>query len=99
MIREYEQTWNKLATVRALSRWRKTDLGRKRNWRAVVANRRQERVLWLRDYLTELAICLIYSVQEWWPPILDWRARSRRGRGALAHTIGGHNRGNLTGDH
>jgi hypothetical protein len=74
-------------------------LGRKRSWRAVGANRRQEQVLWLRDYLTELAVCLIYSVQEWWPPILDWRARGRRGRGALAHTIGGHNRGNLTGDH
>jgi hypothetical protein len=89
MIKEYEQIWNKLATSRALSRWRKTDLGRKGNWRAVVANRRQERVLWLHDYLTELAVCLIYSVQERWPPILDWRASGRRGRGALAHTIGG----------
>jgi hypothetical protein len=29
--REHEQTWNKLATTRVLSRWRKTDLGRKRN--------------------------------------------------------------------
>jgi hypothetical protein len=60
--------------------------------------RRQERVLWLRDYLTELAVCLIYSVQERWPPILDWRAGGRKGRGALAHMFGGHNRGNLTGD-
>jgi hypothetical protein len=25
--REHEQTWNKLATTRVLSRWRKTDLG------------------------------------------------------------------------
>ena len=62
--RENEQTWNKLATARALSRWRKTYLGRKRNWRAVVANRRQERLLWLRDYLTELMVYLIYNVQE-----------------------------------
>jgi hypothetical protein len=29
MIREYEQTWNKLATTRALSRWRETDFGEK----------------------------------------------------------------------
>jgi hypothetical protein len=65
----------------------------------MVANRRQERLLWLRDYLTELVVYLIYSVQERWPLILDWRAGGRRGRGALEHTIGGHNRGNLTGDH
>jgi hypothetical protein len=78
---------------------KKQILGIKRNWRAVVANQRQEWVLWLRDYLTELAVCLIYSVQERWPPILDWRTGGRRGRGALAHTIGGHNRGNLTSDH
>ena len=77
----------------------KPDLGEERNWEAMVANRRQERGLWLHDYLTELAVYLIYSVQERWPPILDWRAGGRRGRGALAHTIGGHNRGNLTGDH
>jgi hypothetical protein len=63
-----------------------------------VANRRQERVLWLRDYLTELVVCLIYSVQERWPPILDWRAGGRRGRGALAQTISGFHRGGLTGD-
>jgi hypothetical protein len=48
-----------------------------------VANRRQERVLWLRDYLTELAVCLIYSVQERWPPILEWHAGDRRGRRSL----------------
>jgi hypothetical protein len=65
----------------------------------MVANRRQEQVLWLRDYLTELEVCLIYSVQERCLPILDWRAGGRRGRGTLAHTIGGHNCGNLTGDH
>jgi hypothetical protein len=64
-----------------------------------VANRRQERVLWLRDYLTELVVRLIYRAQERWPPILDWNAGGRRGRGVLAHTIGGHTRGNLTGDH
>jgi hypothetical protein len=29
--REYEQTWNTLTTVRALSRWWRTDLGRMRN--------------------------------------------------------------------
>jgi hypothetical protein len=66
--REHEQTWNKLATARALSRWRKIDLGRKRHWRAMVANRRQERVLWLRDHLMELAACvgdLFSSASAW----------------------------------
>jgi hypothetical protein len=29
--REHKQAWNELATARVLSRWRKTDLGRKRN--------------------------------------------------------------------
>jgi hypothetical protein len=29
--REYEQTWNTLTMVRALSWWRRTDLGRMRN--------------------------------------------------------------------
>jgi hypothetical protein len=48
-----------------------------------VANQRQERVLWLRDYLTELALCLIYSVQERWLPILEWRAGGQRGRRSL----------------
>jgi hypothetical protein len=64
----------------------------------MVANRRQEQVHWLRDYLTKLAVCLIYSVQERWPPILDWRAGGRRGRGALVQTISGFRRGGLTGD-
>jgi hypothetical protein len=64
-----------------------------------VANRRQERVLWLCDYLTVLAVRLIYSVQERWRPVLDWHAGGRRGRGVLAHTIGGHTHGNLTSDH
>jgi hypothetical protein len=50
--REHEQTWNTLTTVRALPRWRKTELGEMGNWRVVVANRRQERVLRLGDDLT-----------------------------------------------
>jgi hypothetical protein len=40
-------------------------------------------VLWLRDYLTELAVCLIYSVQERWPPILEWRGGGRSARRSL----------------
>jgi hypothetical protein len=39
---------------------RKTDLGRERNWSSLLANRRQERVLWLRDDPTELMAHLIY---------------------------------------
>jgi hypothetical protein len=50
------------------------------------------------DYPTDPSVYSIYSVLERWPPILDWCAGGRRGRGVLAHTIGGRNRGNLTGD-
>jgi hypothetical protein len=51
------------------------------------------------DYPMDPLVCSIYSVLERWPPILDWRDGGRRGRGVLAHTIGGHTRGNLIGDH
>jgi hypothetical protein len=58
---------------------RKTDLGRERNWSSLVANRRQERVLWLRDDPMELMACLIYSARGWWLLILEWRAGDRGG--------------------
>ena len=51
------------------------------------------------DYLTEPRECSIYSVLERWLVNLMGTRGGRRGGGALAHTIGGHNRGNLTGDH
>jgi hypothetical protein len=50
------------------------------------------------DDPTDPSLCSIYSVLERWPPILDWRAGGRRGRRVMAHTIGGRNSGNLTGD-
>jgi hypothetical protein len=49
----------------------------------MVANRRHKRVLWLRDYLTELAVCSIYSIPEQWLLILGWRAGGRRARRSL----------------
>jgi hypothetical protein len=55
-------------------------------------------VLWLRDYLTELAMCSIYSVQERWLPILEWRAGGRREGRLLAQGIRGYHRGKVTGD-
>ena len=63
---------------------RKTDLGREKIWSSLVANRRQERVLWLRDYLTELAVCSIYRIPERWLLILAWRAGGWRGRSLVA---------------
>jgi hypothetical protein len=53
----------------------------------MVANRRQERVLWLRDYLTELVVFAIYSVQGRWLLILEWRAGDRREGKSLAQVI------------
>jgi hypothetical protein len=55
-------------------------------------------VLWLRDYLTELAVCSIYSVQERWLPILEWCASGRREGRLLAQGIHGYHRGKVTGD-
>jgi hypothetical protein len=62
----------------AFAEGRKSDLGEERNWRAMVTNRRQERVLWLRDYLMELVVCSIYRVQGRWLLILAWRAGGQR---------------------
>ena len=53
----------------------------------MVANRRQERVLWLRDYLTELVVCSIYRVQGRWLLILEWRPGGRREGRLLAGDI------------
>jgi hypothetical protein len=58
---------------------RKTDLGRERNWSSLVANRRQERVLWLSDDPTELMARLIYRARGWWLLNLEWHASNRRG--------------------
>jgi hypothetical protein len=64
----------------------------------MVANRRQERVLWLRDYLTELAVCSIYRIPERWLLILAWRAGGRRERSSLAQGMHGFHYGKLTSD-
>jgi hypothetical protein len=91
--REHEQTWNMLTMVRALPRWRKTELGEMGNWRAVVANRRQERVLRLGDDLTQQTVPSIYSGAKQWPVILVWRGGGWRRKGLLAHEISGFHRG------
>jgi hypothetical protein len=73
-------------------------LGEMGNWRVVVANRRQERVLRLGDDPMQQTVPSIYSVLERRPSILDWRAGGRRRKESLAHEISGCNRGHLTGD-
>jgi hypothetical protein len=55
-------------------------------------------VLWLCDYLTELAVCSIYSIPEQWLLILGWRAGGRRARRSLAQGMRGFHRGKLTSD-
>ena len=59
---------------------RKSDLGEERIWEAMVANRRQRRVPWRRDVLTELAAPSIYSARGRWLRILKEKAGSRRER-------------------
>ena len=59
----------------------------------------RERVLWLGDNLAQQTMPSIYRGAKRWLVNLVWRGGGWRGRGALAHTIGGHNRGNFTGDH
>jgi hypothetical protein len=91
--REHEQTWNSLTTVRALSWWRKIGLGEMGNWRVVVANRRQERVLRLRDDLTQQTVPSIYSGAKRWQVNLVWHNGGRRRKELLAHEISGFHRG------
>jgi hypothetical protein len=47
-----------------------TDLAEMANWVALVDDRRQELVLWMRNDLTELTGAVIYRVYWWWRPIL-----------------------------
>jgi hypothetical protein len=63
-----------------------------------VANRRQERVLWLRDDPTKLMGCLIYSAWGRWLLILEWHTSDRRGGKSLAQGYRGLHRGITTGD-
>jgi hypothetical protein len=62
--REHGQTWNKLATARTLSRWRKPDLGEMSNLWSMVNNWRHKRVDWTLEYLTEPRVCSIYKILE-----------------------------------
>jgi hypothetical protein len=55
-----------------------TDLGEVRNWEALVNDRRQELVLWMRNNLAKLTGASIYRVPQWWRPILRRCAGSRR---------------------
>jgi hypothetical protein len=73
--------------------------GEKNNSRALVSNWGHKRLDWMLHYITEPRVCSIYCVFERWLVNLMGTRGGRRGGGALAHTIGGHNRGNLTGDH
>jgi hypothetical protein len=74
-------------------------MGELSNSWALVSNWRHERVDWMLEYLTESRVCSIYRDLERWPVNLNSRGGGRRGGGALAHAIGGHYSGNLTGDH
>jgi hypothetical protein len=55
-------------------------------------------MLWLRDDLTELGMCSIYTIPERWLPIWSWRAGGRREGRALAQSLRVFHRGMLTGD-
>jgi hypothetical protein len=57
-----------------------TVLGEMANWAALVDDRRQELVLWMRNDLTELTGEIIYRIYRWWCPILRRCAGSRSER-------------------
>jgi hypothetical protein len=61
-------------------------------------DRRQGRVLWLRDNLTELATYLIYSVRKRWLRILKGKAGGRRKGVSHRHRLRGFHRGKASGD-
>jgi hypothetical protein len=79
--------------ARPLSRWRKIELGEMGNWRVVVANRRQERVLRLGDNLAQQTVPSIYSGAKRWPVNLVWHGGGRRVRRVLSRELGGIYRG------
>ena len=74
-------------------------MGERGNSWALVSNWMHERVDWTLEYLTESRVCSIYMALERWPVNLNSRGGGRGRGGPLAHAIGGHYRGNLTGDH
>jgi hypothetical protein len=53
----------------------------------------------LLDYLTEPMTHSIYRLWGWWRVNWRWRSGGQREGDVLAHAIGGHYHGNLTGDH
>jgi hypothetical protein len=55
-----------------------TDLGQVRIWEALVNDKRQELVLWMRNNLAELTRASIYRVHQRWRPILRRCAGGRR---------------------
>jgi hypothetical protein len=94
---ERGRSWRWLATARRLTVVRTTDLG-KNEILAMVANRGQGWVLWLRNNLAELAAHSIYSVRERWFRILKGRlVAEERGCVTGANYRGVH-QGNVSGD-
>jgi hypothetical protein len=59
-------------------------LGEMANWRVVVANRKQERVLRLGDNLMQQTVPSIYRGAKRWPVNLVWRGGRRRVRRVLS---------------
>jgi hypothetical protein len=55
-------------------------------------------MLWLRDDLTELGVCSIYSILERWLLIWSRRVGGRREGRTLAQELRVFHRGRLTGD-
>ena len=68
-------------------------MGEMANWRVVVANRKQERVLRLGDNLMQQTVPSIYRGAKRWPVNLVWRGGGRRRKELLAHEISGFHRG------
>jgi hypothetical protein len=66
----HESTSGRLTTVRDFHGRIPTDLGKMVDWAALVDDRRQELVLWMRNDLAELTRAVIYRVYRWWRPIL-----------------------------
>jgi hypothetical protein len=60
-----------------------TDLGEVGNWEALVDDRRQELVLWMRNNLVELTGAAIYRLHRRWRPI--WRKCVGSLREGLSH--------------
>jgi hypothetical protein len=96
--KEQGRTWKQLAAMRWFAAAQSTKLGEEGNSPAMVANWRQEWVLWLRDNMAQHTRPSIYRSAKRWCPILKGETGGREERWVTSVNYRGAPRGNASGD-